>query len=309
MRELGNYLYQNGISVYCPRFARVDTREKMVTWESWVTQADTALDTVMAYSSNVFVVGLSLGATISLVLARERTLKGLVLLAPALFPRMTLKGRFYQIVRLLVPPLFYRFAGWNGEVLKAMDFARKSAKRVRLPVLVMQASDDTHLSSRGVRFIRRHARLKRNEFHTLATGGHVLTSGPSKDEVFQRVRDFVHRNASDVELPEKTDTPAPMPAAEVPDSLDQPESRQRRGRRGGSRERGRQRRDSGDRRGGGDRRRGDSEGGGEQREGGERRASGERRGQGEGRSRRGRRGGRRGGRNRSEARGSGRSSG
>ena len=237
MRELGNSLYQNGVSVYCPRLSRVDTRDQMVTWESWLTQADTALDTVMAYSKNAFVVGLSLGGTIAMVLSSNRSLQGVVLLAPAIIPRPTLKMRFFQIARFVLPTLFYHFAGWNGEVLKAMDYARKSAKRIRIPVLAMQASDDHRLSLRGIRFIRRHARLRRNDICILRSGGHVLTRGTAKDEVFEKVRDFVHRNSNAEKTPGKeTSIPrkGPQPQQEPPELTEprrSPEPRRPRERR------------------------------------------------------------------------------
>lgn len=238
MRELGNYLYQNGISAYCPRLARVDSKERMVTWESWVTQAETALDTVLTCCSNTFLVGLSLGGTIAMVLSSNRSLQGVVLLAPAIFLRLTLKTRMLRIARFLTPTLFYHLAGWNGEVLKAMDYARKNARRIRVPVLALQAEDDHRLSSRGIKFIRRHARLRRNDIHMLNEGGHVLTRGPAKEDVFTRVRDFVSRNSDREKSDQKNGAGAAAPA---PDTSDPPElsdprrDRSGRGRSGRSR--------------------------------------------------------------------------
>jgi len=63
MRELGNFLYSKDFTVFCPRFSRTDTKDRMVSWESWVTQAQTALETVLAYSRDTYVIGLSLGGT------------------------------------------------------------------------------------------------------------------------------------------------------------------------------------------------------------------------------------------------------
>jgi len=248
MREMGNYLYQSGISVYCPRMSRLDAKERMVSWESWVTQAETALETMMTYSKNSFVIGLSLGGTIAMILSRTRGLAGVALLAPALVPRRTFKSRLLSIVRIITPTLFYRFAGWNGEILKAMDAAKKNAKRIRVPVLAIQAEDDNQLSPRGIKFIRRHARLRRNEIQMLPTGGHVLTRGPSRDEVFKRARDFVVR-VSKVAV-EGTGRPPASRNGEPVEPNDRPRDNANRGR--GSRGRGRRRgRRGGDR--GGDR--------------------------------------------------------
>jgi len=195
MRELGNYLYQNGISVYCPRLSRVDAKERLVSWESWATQAETALDTLMTYSNQTFVVGLSLGGTLAMVLSGTKGLAGIALLAPAIYPKPTLKNRLLAIVHLLTPPLFYRFAGWNGEMVKAMDAARSNAKHISIPVLALHAQDDPYLSTRGIKFIRRHARLESNDIRTLEHGGHVISQGPARDEVVDAVAEFVHRVA------------------------------------------------------------------------------------------------------------------
>ncbi len=121
MRDLGNFLYSQGYSVYCPRFSRLDTKERIVSWESWVTQAENALTTVLTFTSDTIVIGLSLGGSIGLILSGLHSPKGLVLLAPALYPKKSLKARVYDLGRIATPTLFYRLAGWNGEVLKAIQ--------------------------------------------------------------------------------------------------------------------------------------------------------------------------------------------
>lgn len=198
MREMGNHLYSQGYTVYCPRFSRLDTKERMVSWESWVTQAQTALETVCMASEHAFVVGLSLGATIAMELAcLNEDLQGIVLLAPALFPRVSLKTRIYQLGRLVTPTLFYRLAGWNGEVLKAMDHIKRSGRRIDIPVLALQAADDSHLSHRGLKYVRRHSTHAGSETKLLPHGTHVLTRGPAKDEVFNLVHEFLHAHRDD----------------------------------------------------------------------------------------------------------------
>lgn len=193
MRDLGNHLYSQGISVYCPRLARVDTKEDMESWESWVTHAEACLEAVMTYSRNTFIAGLSLGGTVALNLSRVKGVRGIALLAPALFPKRTFQMRLREITRFLTPTIFYRVAGWKGEALKAMDFARKHAKKVDLPVLVVQAADDDTVSSRGPKFVKRHAE-RDCEVKILAHGSHALTRGPAREEVFELVTRFVTDN-------------------------------------------------------------------------------------------------------------------
>ena len=200
MRDLGNHLHAHGISAYCPRIGVTGTREKPRTWEGWVSQAQVAVEIACASSEGAFVCGLSLGGAVAMMLADRNPMKGLILLAPALYPRLGLKSRFLQVARMVTPTLFYHFAGWNGEVLQAMDYARRNATGIDIPVLVVQATDDSHLSARGLKFVRKHARHRDTEIHLLPEGAHVITRGCARDQVCDLVTKFVARNAGATRL-------------------------------------------------------------------------------------------------------------
>jgi len=85
MRDLGNHLYANGVSAYCPRLRRTNGHDVPTSWEGWVSQAQIAIEIVTTCSPAAFVCGLSLGATVALILADRAPVKGLILLAPALY--------------------------------------------------------------------------------------------------------------------------------------------------------------------------------------------------------------------------------
>ncbi|HEX5131083.1 MAG TPA: alpha/beta fold hydrolase [Candidatus Krumholzibacteria bacterium] len=194
-RELGNHLYAHGISVYCPRLTRETGRNREATWESWVTQSQIALEAVTTCSPMPYVCGLSLGGTVAMILRNQIPVKGVILLAPALFPRLSLKARVLQVARAVTPTVFYHFAGWNGEVLRAMEYARRNAGEIDVPLLALQAADDNRLSPRGLKLLRRHAKHSDTEVRLLDAGSHVLTRGASKDEVFNAVAAFVDRGS------------------------------------------------------------------------------------------------------------------
>jgi carboxylesterase len=208
MRELGNHLHARGISAYCPRFTRTAGKEESASWESWVTQAQIAMESVSTCSPAAFVCGLSLGATVALILSEHAPLGGIILLAPALYPRMGLKARFLQVARVVTPTVFYHFAGWTGEVLKAMDHARRQTREIKLPVLALQATDDRLLSARGLKFLRRRAVHRDSDIRLLAAGSHGITRGAAKAEVFEAVSGFVEKASRALK--------AAAPAAEAP---------------------------------------------------------------------------------------------
>jgi carboxylesterase len=194
-RELGNHLYARGISVYCPRLTRQTGRDREALWESWVTQAQISLEAVTTCTQMGYVCGLSLGGTVSLILHDRSPLQGVILLAPALFPRLSLKARLLQMARVVTPTVFYHFAGWTGEVLKAMEHARKSTREITVPVLALQAADDNRLSPRGLKLVRRMAKNADSDVRMLPEGSHVLTRGAVKTEVFEAVTAFVEKGA------------------------------------------------------------------------------------------------------------------
>jgi carboxylesterase len=194
-RELGNHLYAQGISVYCPRLTRQTGRDREATWESWVTQSQIAMEAVATCSQMAYVCGLSLGGTVAMILRSQTPVQGMILLAPALFPQLSFKARFLQIARAVTPTVFYHFAGWNGEVLKAMEYARKNSGEIDVPLLALQAADDNRLSARGLKLLRRTAKNPDTDIRLLPQGSHVLTRGAMKTEVFEAVAAFVEKGA------------------------------------------------------------------------------------------------------------------
>lgn len=189
MRDYGNFLYGKGFTVYCPRLSRYDLKNRLVTWESWVTTAENALTTMQQYTRKTIISGLSMGATVALVLDQLHSVKGLILLAPALYPRLGFRGRLRAAARHISPTLFYKFAGWDGELVKAMDHVRKTKEAVRAPALIMQAKDDQTVSARGFKTLQKRAKDP-SEAVMLASGSHALTRGAARQEVFDRAHKF-----------------------------------------------------------------------------------------------------------------------
>jgi len=193
LRELGNFLYGRGFTVYCPRLSRYDLKNRMVTWESWVTASENALTTLLRYTPNTAVLGLSLGGTVAVILAQLHPVAGQILLAPAIHLRMGVKERLYAIMKHLTPTLFFRVSGWNGEAVKAMDHLRASVKEISTPTLAVQARDDHILSTRGLNTLRKWLTRDDCEVVLLPHGSHAITRGKAKEEVFDRIHDFAQK--------------------------------------------------------------------------------------------------------------------
>jgi carboxylesterase len=191
MRELGGFLFSRGYSVYCPRLPRFDMKGRIMSWESWMTEAEQAFLTVREYSKQTHLIGLSLGATIAFLLTAIYKTSSSVMLAPALYPRYSLKERFYAVGRKVFPSVFFHLAGWEG--LKAMETARRNPQRIESPALVLQARDDTRLSTKGLKWARSSLVHDKSEVVLLPHGSHTLTRGIDKQEVFQRICGFIQK--------------------------------------------------------------------------------------------------------------------
>ncbi len=193
MRDLGNYLYSKGYTVFCPRFSRTDIKERPATWESWISLADSAYATMADYSKRTLVVGLSLGATVAIILAGLHKIAALALLAPAVTPRLQVKERVSLLTRRVAPSLYSRLTGWNGEVLSAMEHVRESTREIAPPTLVLQARDDRVLSTKGLKLMRKWMTHADSEVVLLPSGSHALTRSKTKDDVFERIFRFAEK--------------------------------------------------------------------------------------------------------------------
>jgi esterase/lipase len=193
MRDLGNYLYSKGFTVFCPRFSRFDLKDRPASWESWVTLADSTYATMSDYSKKTVVVGLSLGGSVALILSRLYQVPALVLLAPAVVPRLSVRDRLALLARYVSPAFSSRLSGWNGEVFRATQLLRRTPQEIASPTLVLQALDDRTVSTRGLKLLRRWLTHPESEVALLPQGTHALTRGKSRDEVFERILRFTEK--------------------------------------------------------------------------------------------------------------------
>jgi len=72
-----------------------------------------------------------------------------------------------------------------------METVRKNPRKIDTPMLILQARDDSRLSSKGLTWLRRCAVNPKSEVVLLPHGSHVLTRGKAKEEVYKRVYEFL----------------------------------------------------------------------------------------------------------------------
>ncbi|MEZ4386689.1 MAG: hypothetical protein R3D98_03780 [Candidatus Krumholzibacteriia bacterium] len=122
--------------------------------------------------SQVYVLGVGFGAALAVHLAHREKVSGLVLLSPALAPRVDLGLRLLKTFGLLKLPQVRRRLGLRVDVLEGMQEARDLVGRLDLPIFGAMCDDDDVVSPEALRLLQRKAHHRSCRFRAFPTGGH-----------------------------------------------------------------------------------------------------------------------------------------
>jgi carboxylesterase len=212
MLPLGSHLYEHGYSVYGIRLPlnsspsgpsdigtvrgtfqwKKRVSDSMLrSWSSCLSMSEIALETLLDYTPNTYVVGFSFGGTIALNLMQTYPVKGAVLISPALVPFATIRSFVFRALRKVLPPVAQRIAPREDTILDLMERTRTGLRPIPQPLLVIQAANDQILSIRGFEHLRNFASNPRSRFVRLESGGHVLIADEGATDVYRMCSDFI----------------------------------------------------------------------------------------------------------------------
>jgi len=214
MRELGNYLFRQGYTVYgmrlpleispdasarCPAETGPWWRDRrgrkngieVNPWNVSLAESEIVLDTLLTYNASTYIIGFSFGATIALNLLGTHTPVGTILIAPTIYVVRSGRYLLFQVVRKVLPAAARNLAPCEDTVLELIERTRMQLKSIEVPVCVVHAEDDPLVSPRSLEFLRSRSRNPKSRFHLLPRGGHVLISGENAREVFDICGDFI----------------------------------------------------------------------------------------------------------------------
>jgi len=218
IRPLGEALARRGYHAVGPRVAGHGLSPEALGQTNaadWFASARSALDRVAA-KEPAHVIGLSMGAMLSLLLARERPdqLASLTLLAPAAqfsshiqlffnafrylplarripFMRKRGVGMVDQEVASTAPYMDRVPTHLAVEVLRLMAEAREAASEVRTRTLVMYGGQDHTVSEAGVLRLIGKMHPPPMRVVKLARSGHILPLDVERERVAAEVGDFI----------------------------------------------------------------------------------------------------------------------
>ena len=216
LATLGQYLSEKGYASFAVQLAGHGTTPEdfeTTTWRDWYESAKRGLDIVRSWNLNhVFVVGLSMGGLLSILLASEdNEIDGLVLIGTAL--------KVPGILPKLLPVLKY-FMKWREidveeaqrvydvkrfkyerepasayqELFNLQKVARKSLHRVTIPTIILHGTEDKTIDPISGQIAYESISSEKKELHMIEGAEHVISCHPTRAEAYPLILNFIEKN-------------------------------------------------------------------------------------------------------------------
>lgn len=218
MRELGEHLHARGYSVLGARLAGHGTTAQEMnrtTWHDWYASLEVGWDELRARCDEVFVVGLSLGASLTLHLAANYPVAGVVVMGTPVLSSVFQRAIVGLGGRLL--PLFPKLGGSGLQdpiaksqhltypripmrasvsMIQLVQAAHADLSAITAPILLMQGRRDRVVSTKNMPYVYEHVGSADKEMVWLERSDHIVTEDYDKQEVFARVEDWIQRHCA-----------------------------------------------------------------------------------------------------------------
>lgn len=219
VRRLGKYLNENGYTTHGPMLSGHGTVPKdleKVNWKDWLSDVTNAYDELKKNHEKVFVAGTSIGANLSVILAKNRPeVSGLVLMA------MPYKIKFERLMVTLAkfssffkkyndkfyPPTFglattiTRLIAYQSypiksalETFELVQVVRKELFKVTQPCFGIQSLSDHVVAKKSLDFIFEKIRSKTKRKKYIKRAYHTFISDIKNESVFQEILGFLEEN-------------------------------------------------------------------------------------------------------------------
>ncbi|MFC4077524.1 alpha/beta hydrolase [Salinithrix halophila] len=221
MRPLGDYLKKKGYTVYAPLLAGHGTTPEEMVCTSWTDWWDSTLEGYERIKESgvdrIVVVGLSMGGSLSLNLARTKPLAGVVSLCAPVWlrdKRAHLAGMVH-----FVKPYMKRGGGkplhieehlvpYDRTPLKCVSslcrlvrHVRTHLHEVRVPALVVQAEKDETVVPKSASYIYESIASPDKEIRWFKKSSHIITLDREREHLFDEIGAFVKRVAGTTDNP------------------------------------------------------------------------------------------------------------
>lgn len=221
MRWMGEYLAEQGFSVLGVRLAGHATDpEDMIRsrYADWMHSVEDGYHLLRGIADRVYLVGLSMGGVLSLLMATRLDVAGVVAMSvPYEIPDLRLKyAKLLSKIIKYVPKDDENGEGWvdkdawrihvaypqnpvrsAGELAEMMAEMRAALPDVNVPTLLVHSRNDKGLPQDSMDRIYAALGTSDKEMMWVTESGHVIPREPAKAEVFPKVADFIRRVAKE----------------------------------------------------------------------------------------------------------------
>ncbi|MBT4539874.1 alpha/beta fold hydrolase [Candidatus Woesearchaeota archaeon] len=208
VRELAEFLDKEGYTVMGVRLSGhgegLDILEK-TSWKQWYREVEFAYDMLDYLTDETYVVGMSTGGSLGLLLAKNKEFDGLVTIAPAV------KMKDWKVNFIWLFKYFQKYSERTlteeekvtydeavptqsvHELKKSIKSVKRSLKHVEEPILIMQATNDPRVKKENAEYVYNNIATsdKDKEIKWIESNKHVILDGETQNEVFNEILEFV----------------------------------------------------------------------------------------------------------------------
>ena len=220
MRWMGEFLNKNGFTCLGIRLTGHATDpEDMIrsNWTDWTASVEDGYSLLRSFTDNIFLVGLSMGAVLSLLMSTRLDVRGVVSMsAPYKLPDDPRLRKIDWIARI-VPYMpksdeepgvsWFDKQAWKGHVSypmnpvrsigqlnKLLGEMRAALPKINVPVLLIHSRDDKYVAPENMEMIYNDLVNASDKTKLYITGsGHVVTRDAARRQVFESALEFIRR--------------------------------------------------------------------------------------------------------------------
>jgi carboxylesterase len=222
MRWMGEYLHEKGFTCLGVRLAgHATVPEDMIAsrWTDWTVSVEDAYSLLRNFTEDIFLVGLSMGAVLSLLMSTRLDVKGVVAMSTPYKLPDDPRLRHIEWISKIVPYMpktsgnsgWFDMEAWKdhisypqnpvrsiGGLNKLLGEMRSALPKVNVPVLLMHSRDDRYVMPENMEMVYADLVNASDKTKLYITGsGHVVTRDAARRQVFESALEFMRR----VELP------------------------------------------------------------------------------------------------------------
>ena len=205
-RELGERLAAEGYNVYGVLLAGHGTDRselRKTKWQDWHSSLKNAYEAMSYISDKIYVIGVSSGGSLGIMLAEENKVDGIVCLACPVY----LKNKNTRLIPLIKHFYWYQKRELTEEEkkyyyeyrpLESIEQLEKlistysfSLAEVNMPIMIIQNKGDPTVDPESAEFIFEKIRSPDKQKIYFEGNYHVLTRGEHKEEVFNLIKEFL----------------------------------------------------------------------------------------------------------------------